>query len=452
MPRSEDIAWLQSHRVPELLNELASEMLSNRPGDVVDFIALWCQKKKAPPRDGGGGGGTGGSAAALTHKSSQRMLPRTNSMVSSQGTQGSGAGVGQGGHHAPPAAGAGLGGGAAQGGGGVHTGGGAGSAGRGGSVGQAIQSPLPSTPQDCAQTPPTEVTPQPAMAWGRPAPEELAGRHTAPEGLYRTISCIGEGHYGKVFEAVRVADAVTVAVKKVTIDGDWVEQEIECIRHCAGDRTVQLLDSHYSAKEDTLWIVMEMLGISIAHLAERVGPKAFSEQMIAGIAREMLLGLSSLHGFGKVHLDIKPGNLLVSPNWQRIKIADFGTMQNIGDDCVQLGDFAFMSPEVAYSVGKYVAQSDIWSVAITLLYLADGEAPLWREKPDLLIFMHRETCMRPGLWEPKGWSKGFSDVLFDCFMKSPYDRPMAEDLLRTEWLQQQAPPNGMVLPALPPVQ
>ena len=227
----------------------------------------------------------------------------------------------------------------------------------------------------------------------RPSPQDLLQRYSTPEGKYELHRCIGEGHYGKVYRAVRLSDGVPAAVKKVTIDGDWVEQEIQHLVHCQSEHCARLLAAHYSPSEDTLWIVMELLSVSLANIAEALGPKSFDERMIAVVTREVAKGLEVLHQLQRVHLDVKPANILFSSDRQSVKIADFGTMQPVGDACIQLGDFAFMSPEVAYSSGHYHAGSDMWSLGITMLYLADGEAPLWREKPDMLMFLHRETCM-----------------------------------------------------------
>ena len=393
MPKVDDLRWLKEHRVPELLNELATTMLAVKPSEITSFIAEWALKKEKQQR--AQQAHTPPAAPGMPHRESIISLSRTTSAangfdMNSYNVISTGA--------IPPA----------------HFSG----------VPYAAENVIPMNPygandvtNECSADtytnaqPPLQRqdsarrtsrpnasgtdTPLTEGAWpaARPTNMDLATRHTNPEGQFDFVQCIGEGHYGKVYEAVRRADGQTVAVKKVTIEGDWVEQEVQHLLHCRSDWVVSLLSSHYHPDEDNLWIVMEMLSLSLATLAEMVGPKAFSESMIAVIAREILAGLATLHSFMRVHLDVKPGNMLFNHERTRIKIADFGTMQVIGEDCIQLGDFAFMSPEVAYSQGKYNGGSDIWSFAITMLYLSDGEAPMWREKPELLMFMHKDTCL-----------------------------------------------------------
>eukprot|EP01059_Diplonema_ambulator_P036382 TRINITY_DN9041_c0_g1_i2.p1 TRINITY_DN9041_c0_g1~~TRINITY_DN9041_c0_g1_i2.p1 ORF type:complete len:387 (+),score=86.64 TRINITY_DN9041_c0_g1_i2:68-1228(+) len=280
----------------------------------------------------------------------------------------------------------------------------------------------------------------------RPTPDELGSRHPEPSDNYTIGEVIGEGHYGKVYKAVQTLSNATVAVKQITIEGDWVEQEIAHLQHCRSPYVVEILGSHYHRGSDTLWIVMEMLDVSLAAVAEAAGPRAFTEPMIASICREVLHGLDAIHNMQRVHLDVKPGNLLLTPDKRHVKLADFGTMQVIGQNCVQLGDFAFMSPEVAYSSGLFDAGSDIWSFGISCLYFADGEAPMWREKPDLLMFIHRETCMKPSLWEPLRWSREFCDILSYCFLKHPQERPRASSLLRSAWVTNACTTDELFLP------
>ncbi|KAJ9446385.1 Serine/threonine-protein kinase 4-like protein A [Diplonema papillatum] len=475
MPDIEDLDWLRSHDVPQLLNELATELLKTKPKDVLFFVATWASHKQAvrakedpnfvqiQGNDPSVFGFPSPDAQSIQPNTGQPPLPfqqqqslmhRTSSNASmgrrpskleelgggeaastyqTQGprlslsnlTNGGAAQQPSGGDATPPLI----------------------SADRRNSVSppQVLQQ-AGSTPGSNGLTGPGGLVEQSEVVWGRPSPQELAVRHTVPEGRFNLQSVIGEGHYGKVYHAVREDDGLPVAVKKVTIDGHWVEQEVQNMACCECDWAVKLLESCYSPTEDLLWIVMEMLGASIATVADAAGPRAFTEPIIAEITRQVLNGLHELHTRQRVHLDIKPANLLVTRDGRQIKIADFGTMQTIGDDCIQLGDFAFMSPEVAYSAGKYIAQSDIWSVGISSLYLADGEAPLWREKPELLMFVHRETCMKPALWEPLRWSVGFSDVLSHCFLKDAQQRPTAKALLDSEWIKHNA--SGVLV--LPP--
>jgi len=277
----------------------------------------------------------------------------------------------------------------------------------------------------------------------RPSPDQLSERYKNPRGLLTFVKEIDSGHYGRVYEAVRKSDGTRLAVKKIPIEGDWVELEVQNLAHCSCEWVVKLVETYYSPEEDRLWIAMEKLGPSLAMVAEAAGEKAFSEACIASILRQIFCALKEVHGRQRVHLDVKPGNLLVGADGN-LRLADFGTMQNIGDKCEQLGDFAFMAPEVAYSVGAYMGESDIWSCGITILYLADGEAPL-AEKPEWLIYIHRETCMTPRLWNPDEYSNEVSDLLGRCFMKEAAKRPTAVEALDHPWIKRFAN-EKLVLP------
>eukprot|EP01065_Artemidia_motanka_P024929 TRINITY_DN2985_c0_g1_i1.p1 TRINITY_DN2985_c0_g1~~TRINITY_DN2985_c0_g1_i1.p1 ORF type:complete len:501 (+),score=117.32 TRINITY_DN2985_c0_g1_i1:96-1598(+) len=310
-------------------------------------------------------------------------------------------------------------------------------------VGEEESAPAPPPPPEIDDAPHQHKwDPEAPVDW-RPSPQQLGERYENPKGLLKFVGEIDAGHYGRVYEVRRLSDDRRLAVKKVPIEGDWVELEIHNLKHCRCDWVVSLVDAYYSPDEDRLWIAMERVGASLAMVAEAAHEK-FTEPCIAEICRQVLCALQEIHKRQRVHLDVKPGNLLVGCDGN-LRLADFGTMQTIGDKCEQLGDFAFMAPEVAYSVGDYRGESDIWSCGITCLYLADGEAPLANDKPELLMYVHKETCLTPRLWEPDKWSPELNQLLGTCFMKDAAKRPSAEQALAHPWVAKYAA-SPLVLP------
>eukprot|EP01009_Symbiontida_sp_KSa7_P007559 NODE_447_length_945_cov_830.746652_g344_i0.p1 GENE.NODE_447_length_945_cov_830.746652_g344_i0~~NODE_447_length_945_cov_830.746652_g344_i0.p1 ORF type:complete len:273 (+),score=45.09 NODE_447_length_945_cov_830.746652_g344_i0:25-819(+) len=166
-------------------------------------------------------------------------------------------------------------------------------------------------------------------------------------------------------------------------------------------------------------------------------PIGLPESTIANYMYQLMLGLAEIHRRKRVHLDIKPGNLLLTEN-NVMKIADFGTMQIIDEPCTQLGDFSVMAPEVYTSSNLYVGQSDVWSAGSTALLLADGEAPLGSESPEFKQYIHRETCMIPSLCHRHKWSPEFNDFVTQCHIREAEHRPTAAMLLEHPWLLEAA--------------
>jgi serine/threonine protein kinase len=102
----------------------------------------------------------------------------------------------------------------------------------------------------------------------------------------------------------------------------------------------------------------------------------------------MLFGLKYLHENDVIHLDIKPGNVLID-NLGCVKLADFGASRKLEDgrsvrvgssgskqsDTVEmLGTPYFMAPEIIRQE-RHGRKADIWSVAGTVLNMFTGVPP-----------------------------------------------------------------------------
>jgi len=115
----------------------------------------------------------------------------------------------------------------------------------------------------------------------------------------------------------------------------------------------------------------------VLHAAQLTGSGPLSELVIGKLAARVLASLNYLHRERhQVHRDMKPGNILLNCRGE-IKISDFGLsaeLDSTKEMCATfIGTHAYMSPE-RLGGKPYSFASDIWSLGITLVECALGQA------------------------------------------------------------------------------
>jgi serine/threonine protein kinase len=130
--------------------------------------------------------------------------------------------------------------------------------------------------------------------------------------------------YGAVYKALDKRDGQIVAIKILEIDAEDtanLQREIHILRECDCDYIVRYKGAF--RKENHIWIVMEYCGAGSVCDLMAICERTLSEEQIATICKQSLLGLAYLHEKHKIHRDIKSGNLLLTHNGD-VKLADFG--------------------------------------------------------------------------------------------------------------------------------
>ena len=171
---------------------------------------------------------------------------------------------------------------------------------------------------------------------------------------------IGMGSFGLVWKAsVSEGEHAGKAVAIKIIDLDQFEdmslaemrKEIAVMNTSKHKNIVGEFVSFISGTH--LYIVMEMLDAGscmnvIKQLGTRNNPGIADEAVIATILRETMLGLQYLHKSGKVHRDIKCGNILLNMQGD-VFLSDFGVSANIKKGVKRdtlVGSPCWMAPEV----------------------------------------------------------------------------------------------------------
>ena len=82
-----------------------------------------------------------------------------------------------------------------------------------------------------------------------------------------------------------------------------------------------------------------------------------------------------------IHRDIKPGNILITPDWQA-KVLDFGLARiptrNVTEPGTLLGTVGYMSPEQARDPSAIDSRADLFSLGATMYWALTGREPYHR--------------------------------------------------------------------------
>ncbi|KAH7711643.1 protein kinase domain protein [Aphelenchoides avenae] len=209
---------------------------------------------------------------------------------------------------------------------------------------------------------------------------------------YRKGSQIGQGAFGKVFEAwlrEDEDDLYKVAVKHVETRAEDFDRHMQEARLMLRFRHPYLLGCYevYTCSDGCIYnvfVVMDCMsyGSLDVILAEMLENRAFfSEQSARYILYCCTQALAFLHAKSIIHRDVKSANILVS-NEGRAKLGDFGLSGNLdeGAGTSIVGTPRYMAPEiarkfVANNSEAYTKEVDVFSLGVVGIELPCGQLP-----------------------------------------------------------------------------
>ncbi|KAK3515504.1 hypothetical protein QTP70_023607 [Hemibagrus guttatus] len=193
--------------------------------------------------------------------------------------------------------------------------------------------------------------------------------------------------------------------------------------------------------DDQLWLVMEFCGAgSVTDLIKNTKGNSLKEEWTAYICREILRGLTHLHQHKVIHRDIKGQNVLLTENAE-VKLVDFGVSaqldRTVGRRNTFIGTPYWMAPEVIACDenpdATYDFKSDLWSLGITAIEMAEGAPPLCDMHPMRALFLiPRNPAPR---LKSKKWTKKFQSFIDSCLVKNHTQRPSTEQLLKHPFIR-----------------
>ena len=207
-------------------------------------------------------------------------------------------------------------------------------------------------------------------------------------GKYLVKSKIGEGATSEVFLAHDPFRKQDVAIKRVRLgvlpdtreshfQQRFFDAEAALVGQLQHPNVVQILDA--VADTDAPYLVMEYVsGVTLRRFCRADKLLPLTQIIEIGFKCAMALGYCFRQGL--IHRDVKPANLLVTMDGERVgdvKVTDFGSVFNLQSDHTQVyrvGSLAYMSPE-QLDGDLLDCRADIYSLAAVMYHLIAGRPP-----------------------------------------------------------------------------
>ena len=215
---------------------------------------------------------------------------------------------------------------------------------------------------------------------------------------YQIEDTLGKGGMAVVYKAHDLTldrkVAIKVLLQKYSTDPafrDHFQQEAKAAANLSHPNIVTIYDFGFDSER--LFIIMEFVpGSDIKQLKAAKG--RFTLQETLYLMEQACAGVGYAHRVGLVHCDIKPQNLLVTPD-RRVKIVDFGIARALASiqpgekSDIVWGSPSYFSPEQAAGLAPTLA-SDVYSLGVIMYEMLTGELPFTAGTPTELAKKHRE--------------------------------------------------------------
>ena len=191
----------------------------------------------------------------------------------------------------------------------------------------------------------------------------------------------------------------------------------------------------WGEEDGTYFIVMEYVeGRSVREAIQSDGP--LYPNLAADLASDIAGALGFAHRNGVVHRDVKPGNILLTPQGQ-VKVTDFGIARAAGasEGLTQtgsvMGTATYFSPEQAQGL-PVDARSDVYSLGIVLYEMVCGVPPFSGESPISVAYKHvREEAPKPTVVNPDV-PVALENIILTAMAKTPDGRYASADDMRAD--------------------
>ena len=256
-------------------------------------------------------------------------------------------------------------------------------------------------------------------------------------GRYELFERIGEGGMSVVYKAKDKLLNRFVAIKILKPEFindhkfiDSFRRESQAAASLSHPNIVNIYD--VGREGNIHYIVMELIeGKTLSDYIKEQGPMSYPK--VIALSKQIAAALSFAHKNHIIHRDVKPHNVMITPNGTA-KITDFGIAKAVNAATIVdntdgiIGSVHYFSPEQAR--GGYVDEkSDIYSLGIVMYEMLTGKVPFDGDNPVNIALMHINGEMVPPSKIVDGVPPALEHIILKCTDKYPVNRFASADEL-----------------------
>ncbi|CAA7259797.1 unnamed protein product [Cyclocybe aegerita] len=206
--------------------------------------------------------------------------------------------------------------------------------------------------------------------------EDTAPASSSNKDLYKIVSQVGEGTFGKVYKARNTVTGTYFALKRIRMESErdgfpvTAMREIKLLQSLRHMNVVRLYEMMVS--NGSVYMVFEYMDHDLTGVLSQT-QFTFSDANLKSLCHQMLAGLAYLHHKGVIHRDIKGSNILIN-NQGELKLADFGLARfyqkrRRSDYTNRVITLWYRPPELLFGATVYGPEVDMWSAGCIMLEL-----------------------------------------------------------------------------------
>ncbi|MDO4869400.1 MAG: Stk1 family PASTA domain-containing Ser/Thr kinase [Bacillota bacterium] len=256
-------------------------------------------------------------------------------------------------------------------------------------------------------------------------------------GRYELFERVGEGGMSVVYKAKDKLLNRFVAIKilkpEFINDPKFIDSFRRESQNAASLTHPNIVNIYDVGREGNIhYIVMELIeGRALSDYIKEQGPMAYPK--VIALSKQIAAALSEAHKNHIIHRDVKPHNVMITPNGTA-KITDFGIAKAVNAATIVdntdgiVGSVHYFSPEQAR--GGYVDEkSDIYSLGIVMYEMLTGQVPFDGDNPVNIALQHINGEMVPPSKVVSGVPPALEHIILKCTEKYPVNRYASADEL-----------------------